>query len=151
MLYLVNVAYQKQLPAEINEAKTIIDNCNVLRNNAKKDAAETRKEADKVLRDAEERAAKLIEETTIVEFAKKREREILDAAQQQYAMLISGAVQYADRIMDDVQQTVTTTLETLNAGVAALQEKAKADMDAAMQKIEEARTALKNAEDKTKN
>ena len=59
LLYLVD-ALQKQLPAEINEAKTIIDNCNVLRNNAKKDAAETRKEADKVLRDAEEREQNLL-------------------------------------------------------------------------------------------
>lgn len=144
LLYLVD-ALQNQLPAELNEAKTIIDNCNVLRTNAKKDAAETRKEADKVLRDAEERAAKLIEETTIVEFAKKREQEIIENAQQQRAMLIAGAVKYADRIMEDAQQTVTSTLETLSAGVAALQEKAKADMDASMQKIAEARAALKNA------
>lgn len=145
LLYLVD-ALQKQLPAEINEARTVIENCNVLRTNAKKDAAETRKEADKVLRDAEERAAKLIEETTIVEFAKKREQEILEQAQQQRAMLIAGAVKYADRIMEDAQQTVTETMEALSAGVAALQERAKADMDQSMQKIAEARAALKNAE-----
>ena len=87
LLYLVETL-QTQLPAEINEARTIIDNCNALRNNAKKDAAETRREADQVLRDAEVRAAKLIEETNIVEFAKKREQEILEGAEQQRAMLI---------------------------------------------------------------
>lgn len=146
LLYLVD-ALQKQLPAEINEAKTIIDNCNALRTNAKKDAAETRKEADKVLRDAEERAAKLIEETTIVEFAKKREQEILENAQQQRAMLIAGAVKYADRIMEEAQQTVAITMSTLNAGVLALQDKAKADLDTAMAQISEARDALRNASD----
>lgn len=146
LLYLVD-ALQTQLPAEIEEAKTIIENCNALRTNAKKDAAETRKEANQVLLDAEERAAKLIEETTIVEFAKKREQEILDAAQQQRAMLISGAVKYADHIMEEAQQTVTQTLETLNAGVAALQSKCQEDLSSSMAKLAEARTALQNAAD----
>ena len=82
LLYLVDTL-QAQLPAEIQEAKAIIENCNALRNNAKKDAAETRRQADQVLSDAEVRAANLIEETTIVEFAKKREQEILEGAEQQ--------------------------------------------------------------------
>lgn len=144
LLYLVD-ALQTQLPAEIDEAKTIIDNCNALRTNAKKDAAETRKEADQVLKDAEERAAKLIEETTIVAFAKKREQEIIEEAQQQRALLISGAVKYADHIMEDAEQTVTETLTTLNAGVAALQNKCLEDLDASMKKLAEARAALQNA------
>ena len=144
LLYLVD-ALQNQLPAEIEESKTIIENCNALRTNAKKDAAETRKEANQVLLDAEERAAKLIEETTIVEFAKKREQEILESAQQQRAMLISGAVSYADHIMEEAQQTVTQTLETLNAGVAALQSKCQEDLNASMAKLAEARLALQNA------
>lgn len=147
LLYLVD-AIQTQLPAEINEARTIIDNCNALRNNAKKDAAETRKEADQVLRDAEARAAKLIEETTITTFAKKREAEIMENAQQQRAMLISGAVQYADRIMEEAQQTVTATLASLNSGIAVLQNQAKEEMDVALKELKEARTALKNAGEK---
>lgn len=65
---------QTQLPKEIEEAQTIIDNCNALKTNAKKEAAETRKEADRVLREAEERAANMIAETTIVEQAKLRSR-----------------------------------------------------------------------------
>ena len=48
--------------------------------------------------------------------------------------------------MEEAQQTVTETMEALRAGVAALQERAKADMDQSMQKIAEARAALKNAE-----
>ncbi len=144
LLSLVD-ALQKQLPAEINEAKTIIDNCNALRTNAKKEAAETRKQADQVLRDAEARAAKLTEESAIVASARKREKEIMDSAQQQRALLIDGAVKYADRIMEEAQQTVTNTMETLKDGVSALQVHAQQEMDAAMKKIAEARTALKNA------
>lgn len=146
LLYLVD-ALQEQLPAEINEAKTIIANSNAIRNNAKKDAAETRRAADQVLTDAENRAARLIEETTIVEFAKKREQEILENAQQQRAMLISGAVQYADKIMEEAQQTVTSTLEALNAGIQVLQNQAKAEMDVSLRQIADARAALKNAGD----
>ena len=144
LLYLVD-ALQTQLPAELNEAKTIIENCNALRNNAKKDAAETRKAADQVLRDAEERAAKLVEETAIVEFAKKHEQEILESAQQQRAMLISGAVKYADRIIEEAEQTVKAVLSTLNEGVSALQNRGQEELDGSLQKLAEARTALQSA------
>ncbi len=144
LLYLVETL-QKQLPAQLGEAKTIIDNCNVLRTNAKKDAAETRKEADQVLRDAEERAAKLIEETTIVTLAKKREKEILEHAQQQSNQLVAGAVAYADRIMEEAQRAVAETYESLNAGCTALQGRAKDNMDDSMKKIQEARAALEKA------
>ena len=60
-------------------------------------------------------------------------------------MLISGAVSYADHIMEEAQQTVTQTLETLNAGVAALQSKCQEDLNASMAKLAEARLALQNA------
>lgn len=136
---------QSQLPKEIEEAQTIIDNCNALKTNAKKEAAETRKEADRVLHEAEERAAKLIDETTIVELAKQREQEILQETETQRLQLISGAVQYADRIMEDAERTVKEILGTLNAGVAALQTKCQEDMTAAVGKITEARTALQSA------
>ncbi len=144
LLYLVD-ALQTQLPAEISEAKTIISNCNALKTNAKKEAADTRREADQVLRDAEERAAKMVEETTIVELAKKREKEILDNAQQQRAMLVEGAIKFADRIMEEAQQTVTGTLDALKNGMSVLESHAKEEMDTSMARIEEARTALKNA------
>lgn len=146
LLYLVDTL-QAQLPAEIQEAKAIIENCNALRNNAKKDAAETRRQADQVLSDAEVRAANLIEETTIVEFAKKREQEILEGAEQQRAMLIAGAVQYADRILEDAEQTVNSTLEALSAGVAVLQKQAKEELDVSLRELKDARTALKSAEE----
>ena len=61
LLYLVD-ALQAQIPQEISQSKAVIESCNELRTNAKKDAAQTRKQADQVLKDAQERAAKLIEE-----------------------------------------------------------------------------------------
>lgn len=136
---------QTQLPKEIEEAQTIIDNCSALKTNAKKEAAETRKEADRVLKEAEERAAKLIEETTIVEQAKQREQEILQQTEAQRAQLIAGAVQYADRIMEDAEKTVSEILGTLSAGVGALQGRCQEDMNASMGRIAEARKALQSS------
>jgi Tfp pilus assembly ATPase PilU len=98
-----------------------------------------------VLRDAEQRAAKLIEENTIVAFAKKREQEILENAQQQRKDLVEGAVKYADRIMEEAQQAVESTMQTLDAGLLALQENSKANMKESLDKIMEARSALQNA------
>lgn len=135
---------QSQLPKEIEEAQTIIENCSALKTNAKKEAAETRKEADRVLQEAQERAAKMIEETTIVEMAKAREAEILQQTEQQRAQLISGAIQYADRIMEDAERTVKDVLNTLHAGVGALQNKCQEDMTASTDKIAEARRALQS-------
>jgi cell division septum initiation protein DivIVA len=144
LLYLVD-ALQTQIPQEISQAKDIIESCNELRTNAKKDAAETRKAADQVLRDAEERAAKLIEEDTIVVFAKKREQEILEEAQHQRDELIAGAISYADSIMEEAEKTVTETYDALNEGIGVLQQQAKADKKTALGQIREARNALKNA------
>lgn len=149
LLYLVD-ALKAQLPAEIEESKTIIDNCNALRTNAKKDAAETRREADKVLTEAEERAAKLIEETTIVTFAKKRQEEILAEAEEQREKLISGALEYADRIVEEAQQTVANTLDSLNAGMEMLQRKCQEELAASMMKLNEARAALKSVAESDK-
>ena len=115
LLYLVD-ALQAQIPQEISQSKAVIESCNELRTNAKKDAAQTRKQADQVLKDAQERAAKLIEENQIVEFAKARAQEILDEAEQQRKELISGAVEYADRIMAEAEQSVTDTYDTLHGG-----------------------------------
>ncbi len=144
LLYIVD-ALKNQIPAEIGEAKTIIENCNILRTNAKKDAAETRKEADRVLQEAEARAARLVEESAIVEHARQQEKEILENARQQKAMLIDGAVHYADRIMEEAQRVVEETYEALRMGTETLQKQAEASRKAAAEQITEARTALQNA------
>ena len=146
LLYLVD-SLQNQLPVELSEARTIIENSNALRNNAKMDAAETRKAANQVLKDAEERAANLIEEDNIVTFAKMREQEIMEEAEQQRALLIAGAVQYADQIMEEAQQTISNALESLKSGFVTLQEQAKTQFDGSQRELSEARQALKNAKD----
>lgn len=143
-LYLVD-ALQNQIPEEISQAKAVIESSNEIRTKAKKEATETRKAADKVLTEAEERAARLIEESTIVEFAKKREQEILAEAEEQRELLISGAISYAEKIMEDAEKTVTETYAALTAGITALQERAKEDKKAALDQLKEARKVLKNA------
>ncbi len=144
LLYLVD-ALQTQIPQELSQSKAVIESCNELRTNAKKDAAKTRKQADQILQDAEERAAKLIEESQIVQLAKLRAQEIMDHAQQQSDELVSGALGYADRIMADAEKSVTETYDTLRAGISALQAKGKEDKTTALAKVKEARKALKNA------
>lgn len=143
LLYLVD-ALRNEIPKQISEAGSIIESCNALRTNAKKDAAETRRAADKVLKDAEERAAKLIEESQIVVFAKQREQEILENAQQQKDMLIAGAVAYADRIMEEAEQNVIATYDTLTQGIDLLKQRAEEDRKAALAQVKEARVALQN-------
>lgn len=141
LIFLVE-SLQAQLPKEIMQSRSVIDNCNAIRTNAKKDAAETRREADKVLAEAEERAARMVEETTIVENAKKREEEIIADASEKREQLIAGAVSYAERIIQEAQQTVAITMQTLDEGMAALQAKAQEELSVSMQKLSEAKNAL---------
>lgn len=143
-LYLVD-ALQNQIPKELSQAKAVIENTNEIRTKAKKEATETRKSADKVLTEAEERAARLIEESTIVEFAKKREEEIMAEAEEQRELLISGAISYAERIIEDAEKTVAETYAALAAGITALQERANADKKACMDQLKEAKKVLKSA------
>ncbi len=144
LLSLVD-ALQSQIPQEISQANDIIASCDALRRSAKKDAAETRKHADQVLQEAEERAAKLIEEDTIVVFAHKREQEILAQAEQQKKELIAGALEYADHILEQAQQTAMDTYDTLDAGLTALQAKVAEDKKLTLDQMKEARKALKKA------
>lgn len=144
LLYLVD-CLQNQMPKEVTQAKAVIESCNEIRTKAKKEAAETRKAADKVLSEAEERATRLIEETTIVELAKSRAKDILEEAENQRQMLITGAINYAQSIIDDAEKTVSETYETLNAGTAALQNRAKEERKAALDQLSQAKKVLKNA------
>lgn len=145
LLMLVDTL-RNEIPKQIAEAESIIVSCDALRTNAKKDAAETRRAADNVLKEAEERAAKLIEENQIVVFAKMREKEILESAQQQRDMLISGALQYADRIMEEAEQNVTSTYQALATGMELLAKRTEEDRKASMAQVKEARIALQNVE-----
>ena len=80
-----------------------------------------------------------------MEFAHKREKEILDEAQEQHDKLISGAVQYAQRIMEEAEQTVSDTLSKLNSGFASLQAQTSNDLGVSLKKLSEAKEALQNA------
>ena len=143
LLYLVD-SLRNEIPKQVAEADSIIDSCNALRTNAKKDAAETRRAADNVLREAEERAVKLIEEHQIVIFAKQREQEILEEAQAQKEQLISGAIAYADRIMEEAEQNVTATYETLLGGIDLLKQRTVEEQKNALAQVKEARVALQS-------
>ena len=138
-------AIQNQMPQELVKAKAIIDSCNELRTNAKRDAAETRKKADAILDDAELRAAQLVEEDTITKIATKNAEEIVAEAEMKRAELIRGAMEYADRILEEAEASVHTVYDTLCAGVDVLKKRAEAEKDSAALQISEARTAIKNA------
>lgn len=138
-------ALQNQLPEELVKAKAIIDSCNELRTNAKRDAAETRKNADAILKDAQERAAKLIEEQTIVEFAKKREAEILEEANRQHDELILGAMEYADHILEEAEESVKNVYQSLYAGMEILKTRSEDEKNASAAQVSEARAAIKSA------
>lgn len=144
LLYLVD-ALQAQIPQEISQSKAVIESCNELRTNAKKDAAQTRKQADRILTEAQERAAQLIDESQIVVLAKARAQEILTQAETQRSELISGAVEYADRIMADAETAVTEAYDTLREGMSMLQARNKENKATSLAKVKEARKALKNA------
>ena len=147
LLNLVD-ALQAQIPAEIKQAKEIIESCSDLRTNAKKDAAETRKEANRILNEARERAAALIEEDNIVVMANQRRDEIMAEAEAYRDKLVTGALEYAERVVSEAETSVKTIYHALDSGIEKLNQLQKENSKEAVSKIKEARAALKSVSDK---
>lgn len=93
-----------QLPAEVMEAKRLIG--------AKAELIKsTREEADRIRRDAEADAARMVEKESIVIAAKKRAQEIVDEAEQKSDDLRRASTNYADDILRRTEETLNQTLD----------------------------------------
>ncbi len=94
------------LPGEIKAARDVVDKRNEL-------LAEGRRDADAIRRQAEEKAAQLLDNHELVVQARQKSTEILNNAETKSRELKLAASQFCDEILTRTEETVNDTLGDL--------------------------------------
>ena len=81
-----------KLPNEIKQSKWVIEERNKI-------LVDAQKEADEMLKEAEVRLSKLVEEHAVTQKAYEQAAEIMDAAKKSAKEMRLGAIDYADDVM----------------------------------------------------
>lgn len=92
-----------QLPAELKQARTIVDSRNEL-------VSQARREADSILRDAQEKAKQMITKEAVYEEAKKRSEELVGQTQERMEQLKKAANDYMDESLRQTEEVMTSAL-----------------------------------------
>ena len=119
-----------QLPAELKQARTIVESRNEL-------IGQARREAENTIRQAQEQAAKMVEEEAIYQEAKRQCQEMVINTQNRMADLRRVSNQYMDDALRRTEEAMAIALDD----VRDTRTKFKALVEA-----QETRTAADNAE-----
>lgn len=119
-----------QLPAELKQARTIVESRNEL-------IGQARREAENTIRQAQEQAAKMVEEEAIYQEAKRQCQEMVINTQNRMADLRRVSNQYMDDALRRTEEAMAIALDD----VRDTRTKFKALVEA-----QEKRTAADNAE-----
>lgn len=102
LLILLDSA-RKSLPDDLRRAKWLLDqNQNLL--------AETRTEAEKIMREAELETAKMIDQNEITQAAKQQAKQIMEDAAMQSRKMHDESVQYVGNILQNLEDQLTEML-----------------------------------------
>lgn len=103
------------LPDEVRQAKLLIKERERVLN-------ESRREAQQIMEDVEKQIAKKVDEHEIVLHAQEKAQEIINYSEQMASELRLGARNYADEILDNVEQQLTRLNEQIKIGREELQQ-----------------------------
>lgn len=92
-----------QLPAELKQARTIVDSRNEL-------VSQARREADGILRDAQEKAKEMVTKEAVYIEAKKRSEELVGQTQERMEQLKKAANDYMDESLRQTEEVMTNAL-----------------------------------------
>ena len=92
-----------QLPGELKQARTIVESRNEL-------VSQARREADGVIREAQEKANQLLTKEAIYEEAKKRSEELVSQTQNRINQLRKAANEYMDESLRQTEEVIANTL-----------------------------------------
>ncbi|MBO8136606.1 MAG: ATPase [Desulfotomaculum sp.] len=102
------------LPDEVRQAKLLIKEREKVLN-------ESRREAQQLLEDVQRQIEKKAEESEIVEMAQKKAKEIIQQAEQMASEIRLGARDYADDILQKMEEDLNKLISQIKAGRAELQ------------------------------
>ena len=92
-----------QLPAELKQARTIVESRNEL-------VSQARREADGILQEAREKAKELVTKEGIYQEAKKRSEELVGQTQERINQLRKAANEYMDESLRQTEEVVANAL-----------------------------------------
>lgn len=92
-----------QLPGELKQSRTIVESRNELINQA-------RREAEGIIRQAQEQAKQMVTKEAIYAEAKKRSEELVDQTQNKINQLRKAGNEYMDDALRQTEETITQAL-----------------------------------------
>ena len=92
-----------QLPGELKQARTIVESRNEL-------VSQARREADAVIREAQEKASQLVTKEAIYTEAKKRSEELVSQTQNRINQLRKAANEYMDESLRQTEEVISSAL-----------------------------------------
>jgi len=104
---------QLRLPEEIAKAREIVSDRRIILDEAKK-------EADMIIRVAEERSRKLVDHDEVVKQAQLRANEILSTAQMQVRELKKASGDYVDSVLQQTEEQLAKSLADVRAKRSAI-------------------------------
>ena len=118
-MYNIIEQIQDAMPSEISQAKNVVADRKAI-------LTEAKKEAENIIRNAEERKKTILNQNELVREAKVKAKEIVDDAKQKSAEIRKAANVYVDIIMKRTEEGVATQLEALrktHANIVSSQKK----------------------------
>lgn len=94
------------LPAELKQARWLLEQNRQL-------IAEARKEAENIMRETESRMARMVDEHEITQQARQQAAEMIEAANQSSRQIRSGSMDYARGLLNNVEEELTAMLLTI--------------------------------------
>ncbi len=104
------------LPTEITQARNLVNDRKVILSDAKQ-------EADRIIRKAEDRAAKLVSQQEITRQANEKANQILMNAQTKYNELFTSTNEYVDSMLTRVEELLTKDVADIRKAKSALKRK----------------------------
>jgi cell division septum initiation protein DivIVA len=112
MLLLVSMI-RDSLPAELKQARWLLDQNRQL-------IAEARKEAESMIREAESRMAPMIDEHEITVQARQQAAQTIEAANHSARQIRTGAIEYAKKRLSDLEKQLGDMLATIQENLKEL-------------------------------
>ncbi|MCK9251407.1 MAG: ATP synthase F0 subunit B [Clostridiaceae bacterium] len=101
------------LPAELKQAKWLLEQNRQL-------IAEARKEAESMIREAESRMAAMIDEHEITQQARQQASQTIDAANNSARQIRNGSIEYARKRLSDLEEQLTGMLVMIQKNLQEL-------------------------------
>lgn len=101
------------LPQEIRQSKAVVNDRKAILDDAKR-------EAEKIVRVAEERARRMTEESEVIRRVKERANEIMQSSQEQSKELKRAANEFAENILKTTEQGLVDSLNQVKSARSAL-------------------------------